>query len=180
MQKRVGWTTGFLLATCAAGCGGTTTAVRTATVTRTVPPAASATGDQRIFGHITSMQQRGNRFEVRFDPALLVGGVTANLAQAQDAGTTCQPSACPPVANDNYVIDEGHRLLVFILPVGVRGTVLAKGGSNGFFGRTVTATQLAQLVAGKRPVRLFEPLSTGVWILVRSDSVRTFAQQYHP
>jgi hypothetical protein len=117
---------------------------------------------------------------LRFDPAWLVGGVTANVAHAEDTGIVCRPSACPAVANDNYLVDEAHRLLVFTVPAGVRGSVLEKGGSNGFLGSTITATQLAQLVDGERPVRLFEPLSTGVWILVHSDSVRTFAQQYHP
>jgi hypothetical protein len=179
MQKRAGATTALLLA-AAAGCGGTTTATRTVTVTRTVPSAPSATGDQRIYGRIKSMRRTGDRFELRFDPAWLVGGVTANVAHAEDTGIVCRPSACPAVANDNYVVDEGHRLLVFTVPAGVRGSVLEKGGSNGFLGSTITATQLAQLVDGERPVRLFEPLSTGVWILVHSDSVRTFAQQYHP
>lgn len=181
MQKRAGATTALLLAAAAAaGCGGATTAARTVTVTRTVPSAPSATGDQRIYGRIKSMRRTGDRFELRFDPAWLVGGVTANVAHAEDTGIVCRPSACPAVANDNYVVDEAHRLLVFTVPAGVRGSVLEKGGSNGFLGSTITATQLAQLVDGERPVRLFEPLSTGVWILVHSDSVRTFAQQYHP
>ena len=43
-----------------------------------------------------------------------------------------------------------------------------------------TAAQLAQLVAGTSPLKLFEPLSTGVWVLVHVDTVRTFAQQYRP
>ena len=180
MRSAAGVVTGLLLAACAAGCGSTTTVIRTTTVTRTVPSTLSASGEQRIYGRITSLQRKGNRYELRFDPAWLVGGITANVAQAEDSGTACQPSACPAVPNDNYVVDEGHRLLVFTVPAGVRGTVLAKGGSNGFLGTTITATQLAQLVAGQRPVKLFEPLSTGVWILVHSDTVRTFAQQYHP
>jgi hypothetical protein len=39
---------------------------------------------------------------------------------------------------------------------------------------------LAQIVAGKSSLKLFEPLSSGVWILVHVDTVRTFAQQYRP
>jgi hypothetical protein len=105
--------------------------------------------------------------------------VTANVAQAEDQGMHCRPSACPPVANDNYAIDEGHRLLIFIVPTNARGTVLAKG-SNGFRPTRITVGQLAQLVAGKTSLKLFEPLSTGVWILVHVDTVRTFAQQYLP
>jgi hypothetical protein len=38
-----------------------------------------------------------------------------------DQHTPCQPSACPPVANDNYVVDEGHRLLTYLVPAEVQG-----------------------------------------------------------
>jgi len=180
MRRRTGICTGFLLASFAAGCGSTTTVVQTTTVKLAVRPALSATGDQRIYGHIESLRRTGGHYELRFDPSLLVSGVTANTAHAEDDGTVCQPSACPAVANDNYVIDEGHRLLVFIVPVNVRGSVLAKGGSNGVLWKTITARQLAQLVANRSSVKLVEPLSSGVWILVHSDTVRRFAQQYHP
>ncbi len=44
----------------------------------------------------------------------------------------------------------------------------------------ITTAQLAELVADKRSLKLFEPLSSGVWILVHGDRVRTFAQQYIP
>ena len=97
MRSAAGVVTGLLLAAYAAGCGSTTTVIRTTTVTRTVPSTLSASGDQRIYGRITSLQRKGNRYELRFDPAWLVGGVTANVAQAEDAGTACQPSACPAV-----------------------------------------------------------------------------------
>jgi hypothetical protein len=173
-------TTGALLTGVAAGCGGTRTVVETTTVERNVPPMLSATGDQRIFGRIKSLQRAGDRYELRLDPVWFLSGVTANVAQAEDQRTPCRPSACPPVANDNYVVDEGHRLLTYIIPAGVRGTVLARGSSNGLRSTTITAAQLAQLVAGTSPLKLFEPLSTGVWVLVHVDTVRTFAQQYRP
>jgi len=171
----------LLAAALAAGCGGTRTVVRTVTVERPLA-AASATGDQRFYGRITSLERKGGRYELRFDPAWFLSGVAANVAQAQDQGTPCQPSACPPVANDNYVIDESHRLLTLIVPANARGTVLTKGGPNGgpFPATTISVAQLAQLVAGKSSLKLFEPLSTGVWILVHVDTVRTFAEQYHP
>ncbi len=180
MHLRTGLTTASLLLvlTLTAGCGGTRTVVTT--VTRTVPPAPSATGDQRLYGRIVSLTLRDGHYELRFDPALLVSGVTANVVQAEDMGTVCRPSACPPVANDNQTVDEGHRALVFLLPTTVRGTVLLKGGTNGFLGHPVTVAQLAQLVAGTSSLQLYEPLSTGVWLLVHSDTVRTFAQQYKP
>lgn len=101
------------------------------------------------------------------------------MAQAEDQGTACTPSTCPPVANDNYVI-EGALALMFILPAGAHGTVLGTGGSHGFPSRTIGAAQLAGLVAGTSSLKLFEPLSSGVWILVHVDTVRAFGQQYHP
>ncbi len=99
------------------------------------------------------------------------------MAQAEDDGVTCKAAACAPVANDNYVVDEGHRLLTFFLPASVHGTVLS---GRGLAEKTITAAQLADLVAGQSPVKLFEPLDSGVWILVHNDTVRSFAQQYHP
>jgi hypothetical protein len=172
----------LLLAAVASGCGGSRSVVKTVTVERNSPAASSATGDQRLYGQIKSLGRSGDYFELRFDPAWFLSGVTANVAQAEDQGTPCQPSACPPVANDNYVVDEGHRVLTYIVPTGVRGTVLTRNGATGgpFPSTTITTAQLAQLVAGKSSLKLFEPLSSGVWILVHGDTVRTFAQQYVP
>jgi hypothetical protein len=179
----------------AAGCGGggaqeavrTVTVQQKAAVVRAVTvqqkaAALSATGDQRLYGQVKSLERKGDHYELRFDPALFLSGVSANVAQAEDQHTSCQPSACPPVANDNYVVDEGHRLLTYLVPAAVQGTVLTKSGSSGgpFPATTITVAQLAQIVAGKSSLKLFEPLSTGVWILVHVDTVRTFAQQYRP
>jgi hypothetical protein len=178
-----------------AGCGGggarkvvrTVTVQQKAAVVRTVTvqqkaAALSATGDQRLYGQVKSLERKGDQYELRFDPAFFLSGVTANVAQAEDQHTPCQPSVCPPVANDNYVVDEGHRLLAYLVPADVQGTVLTKSGSSGgpFPATTITVAQLAQIIAGKSSLKLFEPLSTGVWILVHVDTVRTFAQQYRP
>ena len=156
--------------------------MRTVTTERKTSAASGATGDQRLYGQIKSLARRGGHYELRFDPAWFLSGVTANVAQAEDQGVPCRPSACPPVANDNYVIDEGHRALTYIVPTDARGTVLTRNGANGgpFPSTTITTAQLAQLVAGKSSLRLFEPLSSGVWILVHGDTVRMFAQQYVP
>jgi hypothetical protein len=178
----------------AAGCGGggTRNVVRTVTVQKTAvaktvavqkkPVALSATGDQRLYGQVQSLEHKGDHYELRFDPAFFLSGVTANVAQAEDQQTPCQPSACPPVANDNYVVDEGHRLLTYLVPADVQGTVLTTSGSSGgpFPATTITVAELAQIVAGQSSLKLFEPLSSGVWILAHGDTVRTFAQQYRP
>jgi hypothetical protein len=167
----------------AAGCGGGGAQQVEGTVTVQHKAAAlSATGDQRLYGQVKSLERKGDHYELRFDPALFLSGVAANVAQAEDQHTPCQPSACPPVANDNYVVDEGHRLLTYLVPADVQGTVLTKSGSSGgpFPATTISVAQLAQIIAGKSSLKLFEPLTSGVWILVHVDTVRTFAQQYRP
>jgi hypothetical protein len=174
----------------AAGCGsgGAHRVVRTVTVqqkpavakTVTVQQRAaalSATGDQRLYGQIKSLERRGDYYELRFDPAFILSGVAANVAHAEDQHTACRPSACPAVDNDNYVVDEGHRLLTYLVPADVRGGVITTCCTPS---TTITVGQLAEIVSGKSSLKLFEPLSTGVWILVHVDTVRTFAQQYIP
>src|SRR6202008_505845 len=130
----------------AAGCGGTRTVVRTVTVERKAP--AVGTADQRLFGRIASLERKGDHYELRFDPAWFLSGIAANVAQAEDQGMHCAPSSCPPVANDNYVVDESHRLYTYLLPADVHGTVLTTADPNG---ATITATQLAELGAGTGP-----------------------------
>jgi hypothetical protein len=179
--------------TLAAGCGSRSKVVRTVTVERKptvvktvtaerTAAVVSATGDQRLYGQIKSLERKGDHYELRFDPAWFLSGVTANVAKAEDEHISCQPSACPPVPNDNYRVDEGHRLLTYLVPADARGTVLTKGGATygPSPGTTIIAAQLAEIVAGKSSLKLFEPLSTGVWILVHVDTVQTFAQQYIP
>jgi hypothetical protein len=168
------------LVTVVTACGGTRTVVQTVTVER--PPTPSATGDQRLIGRIVSLQRSGGDYLLRFDPTWFLSGIAANVAQAKDQGASCAPRACEPVANDNYRVDEGHRLLTFLLPATTRGSVLVKDAPSGgpFPAKTITAPQLADLVSGKSTLKLFEPLTTGVWILVHVDTVRTFAQQYVP
>jgi len=164
-----------LVAVALAGCGHTTT--KTVTVVRTTPPQLGGSADQQLFGHVKSIEPTRGGYLVRFDPSWLVTGITANVAAAQDEGTRCKPSACAPVPNDVYDVDESHRLLTFLLPAGTHGTVLVGGGLNT---KTITADELAQVVAGTSSLRLFEPLDSGVWIRVHSDTIRAFAQQYRP
>jgi hypothetical protein len=164
------------LALLLTACGST----RTVTVVRR--PAPSASGDLRYIGRIVSMERTGDEYLLRFDPTWFLSGITANVAQAEDSGTTCAPQACPPVANDNYRVDEGHRLLTFRMPASTRGTVLVKNAPSGgpFPARTITAPELARVVKGTSDLKLYEPLTTGVWILVHVDTIRTFEQQYVP
>ena len=89
---------GGLVALTAAGCGSTKT------VTRTVTVPAKSTSDlgppavQTQFGYIKSMKRKGAGYVLRFDPALLLSGITANTAAAEDGAV----APGEPVPNDNY------------------------------------------------------------------------------
>jgi hypothetical protein len=139
--------------------------------------AAAAPCGDRTFGHISSLTKKGDQYEMRFDPAWFTSGVTANKAAAEDG--VVEPGE--PIPNDNYRIEEGHRLLTYLVPTGTHVTVLTKQGDPANFGATeITVAELAQLVNGKKPVELFEPLDTGVWIRVNIDTVCALDQQYQP
>ena len=139
---------------------------------------ASAAVEQcgdRSFGHISSLTEKGDLYEMRFDPAWFTSGVTANTAAAEDG--VVEPGE--PVPNDNYRIEEGHRLLTYLVPADAPVTVLTNNGT-GILSTPVTVSELAQLVNGEKPIKLFEPLDTGVWIRVNIDTVCSIDQQYQP
>ena len=132
--------------------------------------------DVALYGHIKSLTPKGDQFEMRFDPAWLLSGVTASRAKLEDTGSS-------EVPNDNYVVEEGHRLLTYLLPATAEITVLSRTGElpgAGFPSTAITASQLAQLVAGKEPVKLAEPLESGFWMHVNIDTVCSLHQQYQP
>ena len=138
--------------------------------------AAQQCGD-RTFGHISSLTRKGDRYEMRFDPEWFTTGATANAAAAEDG--VVEPGE--PVPNDNYRVEEGHRLLTYLVPPDARVTVLTRQGDPANVGATpITVFELAQLVIGEKPVELFEPLDSGVWIRVNIDTVCALDQQYQP
>ena len=141
--------------------------------TRTI--AVNPCGD-RIFGHIRSLEPSGDSFELRFDPAWFTSGVTANTAAAEDSGG--DPSQ--PVPNDNYVVDESHRLLTFVLPQATPITILTRGGSGPLGETPSSVSELERIVNGGEHRPLFEPLDSGVWIRVHVDTVCSLDQQYRP
>jgi len=136
--------------------------------------AAEQCGD-RIFGHISSLARKGDQYEMRFDPAWFTSGVTANTAAAEDG--VVEPGE--PVPNDNYRIEEGHRLLTYLVPSEAHVTVLTNDGT-GIMSTPIGVPELAQLLNGEKPVELFEPLDTGVWIRIDIDTVCALDQQYQP
>lgn len=176
MRRAAALVLGLLLA----GCGGTRTVTVTRTVQRTVTTQAGLGGgaDQSFYGRIVSAQPAAGGYLLRFDPAWWLGGVTANVAFAQAMHQSCAPRACESVPNDYYVLDEGHATLTFFLPRGAHGTVLTQPLK--FPGTRVTAARLVALVGQGARARLFEPLESGVWLRVNSDTITGFAQQYRP
>jgi hypothetical protein len=163
----------------ASGCGGTRTVVETTTV-RVSAAAKTETGPPSeivLYGHIASLTRSGDHFELRFDPAWFLSGETANKAAAEDGAV--EPGE--PVPNDNYVVDESHRLYAYTVPAQAHVTVLTRRGDPAQYGATpITVSQLADIVAGASKLTLFEPLETGVWITVHVDTVRAIDQQYRP
>lgn len=138
---------------------------------------AKPCGDNRVYGHIRSLVRKGDHYEVRFDPAWFTSGVTANTAAAEDGAV--EPGQ--PVPNDNYLLEEGHRLLTYLVPTSAHVTVLTRQGDPARFGATpITVSALAQIVDGKSRLKLFEPLDSGIWIRYRVDTVCSVDQQYRP
>ncbi len=131
----------------------------------------------RTFGHIHSLTRKGDHFELRFDPAWFTSGVTANTAAAEDGKV--EPGQ--PVPNDNYRIEEGHRLLTYLVPTTARATVLVNNGT-GILSTPISVSELAGIVANGTSSRhkLFEPLDSGIWIRVHVDTVCSLDQQYLP
>ena len=140
-----------------------------------LPPAAPA-GQMVLFGHIKTLKRTGNHYRLRFDPAWFTSGITANTAAAEDGVV---PKG-QPVPNDNYIVDESHRLLTYLVPPKAHVTVLTNQGTKGISATPITAAELSRIVNGGKHRKLFEPLDSGVWIRVRIDTVREFDQQYRP
>src|SRR5262245_51701469 len=142
-------------------------------------PPASAPGQLVFYGHVKSLTPSGKRYLLRFDPAWLLEGITAQRAAVADG-------ALPPgepVPNDNYTRDESHKLLTFLVPRTARVTVLTNRGTAGIRNTPVSVAEFAQILEGRNPRHraLFGDESTwGYWARVQTDMVRSLDAQYHP
>jgi hypothetical protein len=137
-----------------------------------LPPAAPA-GQMVLYGHVKKLTPTGGHYLLGFDPAWLTSGYTASRAHKEDTGSS-------EVPNDNYTVEEGHRLLWYILPAGARVTVLTNQGTKGISATPIPVAELSRIVNGGQHRKLFEPLDSGVWIRVHNDTVKELDQQYKP
>ena len=141
-------------------------------------PRAAPAGESTQWGHVRSLVRKGSRYELGFDPALWLGGITAQRAAVADG--SLEPGE--PVPNDYYVRDLDHKLLVFRVPAGARVTVLVQS-TRGICSTAIPVSELAAIVKGGNPKhrRLFDRQNgLGFWIRVATDTVRSLDQQYQP
>lgn len=152
--------------------------VSAAPATSATPAQTSLAGPPRVqtlYGHIKSLTRKGARFELRFDPAFWLGGVTATRAAVED-------KVIPPgdvVPNDYYIREESHRLLTYLVPANAGATVLTRGPRS----TRIAVSELAQIVKGKNPRHraLYDRGNhLGYWIGIAVDTVRSLDQQYQP
>ncbi|MDX6410004.1 MAG: hypothetical protein QOE13_3075 [Gaiellaceae bacterium] len=181
MERRV-ITFGALLApwiaVIAVGCGGTRTVTKTVTVSGATTTGLGAPREIVFYGHIKSLIRKGRRFELEFDPAWLLLGVTAERAAVRDKAL--QPGEAVP--NDSYTVEAGHRLLTFVVFPDAHVTVLSKGLRP----TTIPVSELAQIIRRKNPRHrsLFDPSNrSGFWVRVGNkypNPAISLVQQYHP
>jgi hypothetical protein len=126
-----------------------------------------------MYGHIVTMTSKGSHYEIKFDPAWWLTGVAAERAALEDTGSSDVP-------NDYDIVEEGHRLLTFVVRPDAEVTVLTGAAARA----TITPGQLAEVVAGHPPkgVDVFER-EAGFWIRIGEkypNPAVTLDQQYQP
>jgi hypothetical protein len=138
------------------------------------PSAVAKSRESVLYGHIKRLTRKGRHFEMRFDPAWWLTGFTAQRAKLEDTGSSDVP-------NDYYIVEEGHRLLTFLVPAGAKVTVLTRQGVGSIPATAIPVSELAQIVKGRNPQhrRLTEP-KAGFWISTGGDTVSSLEQQYQP
>lgn len=138
-------------------------------------PRATAAGQTSVYGHVKSLARSNGRWELRFDPALLLVGAAAEQAAFEDTGSRDVP-------NDSYTLDESRRLLTYVVSSRARITVLTRSLGTA----TVGVPEFAKILRGKNPRArpLFgDPRTFGFWIRVGvayPNAVLSLDQQYHP
>jgi hypothetical protein len=128
--------------------------------------ALSATGDQRLYGQVKSLERKGDHYELRFDPPLLPLRGGRQRRPSRGPAHSLPAKRVSSCGERQLRRRRGPPPADLPRPGRGAGTVLNKSGSSGgpFPATTITAAQLAQIIAGQSSLKLFEPLSTGVWI----------------
>ncbi len=165
-----------ILAAAAIGIGAAllASAHSPAAATQPTGQAAAAVIPQNVlYGHIRTMTREGARYVVKFDPAWWLTGVAAERANLEDYGSRDVP-------NDYRVVEEGHRLLTFVVLPSARITLLTRGTAR----IQVSAAELREIVNGRNPRRrqLSQPRA-GFWIRIGKqypNPAVTLDQQYQP
>src|SRR5947207_4879388 len=142
----------------AAGCG--STSKHSAKSKPSSSGKAPKAHEPVMYGHVIAMTRTGKQYELRFDPALWLTGVSAQRAAKEDTGSSDVP-------NDYYVVEEGHRLITFLVPASASVTVLTNHGEGPLGETPITVDEFAAIVQGKNPKhrQLMEP-KAGFWIHV--------------
>ena len=137
-----------------AGCGSTKTVTKTATVT-TVRAAQTPPERQTLFGHVKSLQAKGGQLRDAFRPGVVPQPLHGERCCCRGSRAV-EPGQ--PVPNDNYRVDEGHRLFTYKVPADAKVTVITKAPT----GTPITVSHKADIEDGTSKLKLFEPLESGV------------------
>jgi hypothetical protein len=138
-------------------------------------PRATRPGEQTLWGHIKSLRRSGGRWEMKFDPGLLLFGAAAEQAAFEDTGSRDVP-------NDSYTVDESHRPYTYVVSSGASVTVL----TDALKATQIDVSEFAQILRGINPKHrpLFgQPKSSGFWIRVGSkypNPIVSIDEQYRP
>jgi hypothetical protein len=139
----------------------------------TASPPSGRPARVAFFGHVKGMTHTSKGYEIRFDPAWWLNGHAAEQAAFEDTGSRDVP-------NDYYIVDEGHRLLSFLV---------AKGASIGVLNRDlrlvkISPAELNAILHGRNPNhrKLFSATAAW-WIQVGNkypNPAVVLSQQYQP
>ena len=138
-------------------------------------PRATPAGQTTVFGHIASLARQGGKWKLRFDPAMLLVGATAEQEAFEETGSRDVP-------NDSVTFDETHRLLTYLVAPTATVTIITQGVNP----TTISVAELSKIVAGKNPAhrKLFgDPKGFGFWIRIGDkypNPVLSLDEQYHP
>ena len=139
----------------------------------TASPPSAKPARVAFFGHIKEMRRTAKGYEIRFDPAWWLNGHAAEQAAFEDTGSRDVP-------NDYYIVDEGHRLLSFLV---------AKGASIGVLNRDlrlvrISPSELSAIVHGRNPNhRQLFSRTAAWWIQIGNkypNPAVALSQQYQP